>query len=251
MSLAAAIAARPVAFPVIAHANGCNNCAARPQGFCAAVKAESLARFSLAHTSQDIKAGKTFLNEGDPATHFFTITEGTVKLFKLLSDGRRAVTGFLFPGDLFGFSVEDKYSYSAESVTPVSLCRFPRRQLDRMNADFPGLESQILKLVSRELAAAQDQMVLLGRKTAHERVASFLLALVRRQSRPGRYGGWIELSMTRTDIADYLGLTTETVSRVFTVLKGSGCIVLACSKVRIADTEALEELADGIGGDDE
>lgn len=251
MPLAASIAAHSVAFPAIAQANACKNCSTRPQGLCAAIKAESLSRFSLAHTSQDIEVGKTFLNEGDPATHFFTVTEGTVKLFKLLSDGRRAVTGFLFPGDLFGFSDADKYNYSAEAVTPVSLCRFPRRQLDRMYADFPGLESQLLKLVTRELAAAQNQMVLLGRKTAHERAASLLLSLVRRQGRSGRSSGWIELPMTRTDIADYLGLTTETVSRVFTVLKGSGCIALAGGKVRVADAEALADLADGIGGDDE
>ncbi len=236
MPLDAAIAARHVAFPAIAHAKA---------------KAEGLLRFSLAHTSQDIEAGKTFLNEGDPATHLFTVSKGMVKLFRLMSDGRRAVTGFLFPGDLFGFSDADKYNYSAEAVTLVSLCRFPRRQLERMYADFPGLESQLLKLVTRELAAAQNQMVLLGRKTAHERVASFLLALSRRQGRSGRNAGWIELPMTRTDIADYLGLTTETVSRVFTVLKASGCIVLAGNKVCIADVDALTGLAEEISGDNE
>ncbi len=90
--------------------------------------------------------------------------------------------------------------------------------------------------------------MLLGRMTAHERAASFLLALARRQSRDG---DWIELAMTRTDIADYLGLTTETISRVFNVLKGSGCIVVMGNKVRIADAGALTELAEGAGGDDD
>jgi len=246
MPLAVAISARPagnpVAFSVSAHANACQDCGARSHGLCAAIKAENLSRFSPAHAPQSVEAGKTFLNEGDPATHFFTVTEGAVKLFKLLSDGRCAVTGFLFPGDIFGYSDADTYNYSAEAMTPVRLCRFPRRQLDRLFADFPGLESRLLKLVSRELAAAQDLMVLLGRKTAHERVASFLLGLMGRQ---GGKGGWLELPMTRADIADYLGLTTETVSRVFTVLKASGCIALAGGKVRVSDADALAELAEG------
>ena len=236
MPRAAAIAARPRAFPVITHAK---------------VDADGLSRLLLAytaHTPQNIEAGETFLNESDPATHFFTVAEGTVKLFKLLFDNRRAVVGFLFPSDLFGFSDADKYNYSAEAVTSVSLCRFPRSQLKRMYLDHPGLESQILKLITRELAATQDQMMLLGRMTAHERVASFLLMLARRQSWPG---GWIALPMTRADIADYLGLTTETVSRVLSVLKASGCIVLASNQVRIADAGALMELAEGIGSDDD
>ncbi len=233
MPRAAAVAARPAAFPVITHAK---------------VKADGLPLLSLAHTSQDIEAGEIFLHEGGPAAHFFTVTEGTVKLFKLLSGGRRAVIGFLFPGDLFGFGDADKYNYGAEAVTPVSLSRYSRRRLGRLYLDFPGLESRLLKLVTRELAAAQDQMMLLGRKTAPERVASFLLTLARRQS---RNTGWIELPMTRADIADYLGLTTETVSRVLNVLKASGCIGLAANKARIADAGALTELAEGTGGDDE
>jgi CRP/FNR family transcriptional regulator len=228
MPLSTAGSARSLAFPAIARARG---------------KADPMARFSLAYESRTIVAGKTFLHEGDPAAMFFTITEGTVELVKLLSDGRRAILGFLFRGDIFGFSAEDSYDYNAEAVTPLILRRFPRRQLQRMYSDFPGMESQILKLVSRELAIAQDHMVLLGRKSAHERVASFLLMLFHRI---GRRDGWIELPMSRADIADYLGLTTETVSRVFTVLKASGCIVSSCSRVRISDVEALAELAGGV-----
>ena len=246
MTLAVALSARPAAHPVafasVPHATACQDCGTRANGLCAAIKAENLARFSPAHAPQSVEAGKTFINEGDPATHFFTVTEGSVKLFKLLSDGRRAVTGFLFPGDIFGYSDADAYNYSAEAMTPVRLCRFPRRQLGHLYADFPGLESRLLKLVSRELATAQDLMVLLGRKTAHERLASFLLGLAGRQ---GVKGGWLELPMTRADIADYLGLTTETVSRVFTVLKASGCVALAGGKVRVSDADALAELAEG------
>ncbi len=126
MPRAAVIAARPAAFPVVTHAK---------------VKTDGLSRLLLAYASRSIEAGRTFLHEGELATDFFTVTEGTVKLFKLLSDGRRAITGFLFPGDVCGIGSEDEYNYSAEAVTPVGLRRFPRRQLDRMYFDSPGLES--------------------------------------------------------------------------------------------------------------
>ena len=227
-------------FAPLARTNACADCGAR-HGLCATVRAADLGRFATMRSTQSVAGGTTFADEGEAALNVFSVTSGTVRLFKLLPDGRRQIVGFLLPGDLFGFTPGESYTASAEAVDEVTLCRVPRRQLERALVEFPGMERQLLDLVARELAAAQDQMLLLGRKTAHERVASFLLGLDRRTGEKG----WIDLPMTRTDIADYLGLTTETVSRVFTVLKGSGCIALAGSKVRIADPEALAELADG------
>lgn len=107
------------------------------------------------------------------------------------------------------------------------------------------MERRLLAMASNELAAAQEQMVLLGRKTARERVASFLLGMVQRGERAGHAGEVVSLPMTRADIADYLGLTTETVSRTFTNLRGGGTISLdGASIVHILDADALEELAD-------
>jgi CRP/FNR family transcriptional regulator, anaerobic regulatory protein len=252
MPLAVAVngnAVRAAAFPAALHANLCRSCSAHGCGVCAVVKSDRMSHLAHARAPQSVAAGMTFLDEGEPATHFYVLAEGSVKLFKLLPDGRRAIIRFLFPGDLFGIDAGERYVYSAEAMTPASLCRFSRRQLDRMFFEFPGMERQFFKLVTQELAGAQDQMVLLGRKTAHERVASFLLGL---DCRAERSGTWLDLPMTRTDIADYLGLTTETVSRVFTVLKDSGCIALAGGRVRVEDVDALTELADGgaVGNDD-
>ncbi len=227
--------------------NACHACPGR-DSICAAVRASELDRLAAMRTSQTVAPGTTFVDEGAPALHVFTVTDGIVKLFKLLSDGRRQIVGFLVAGDIFGFAPGEKYTVSAEAVSAVTLCRFPRRQLERAFSEFPGVERQFLDVISRELAAAQDQMLLLGRKTAHERLASFLLSLSRRQ---GNDGGSIDLPMTRTDIADYLGLTMETVSRVFTVLKGSGCIAANCAgKVQVLDADALAELAEGAAEDD-
>lgn len=226
--------------------NRCDACPGR-RGICSTIRANELERYAMTRTSQTIAAGATFVDEGEPALSVFTVVSGVVKLFKLLADGRRQIVGFLVPGDVFGFAPGGKYTSSAEAVSSVTVCRCPRRQLERAFAEFPGVERQFLDAINRELVAAQDQMVLLGRKTAHERLASFLLSLSRRQNNDD---GSIDLPMTRTDIADYLGLTTETVSRVFTVLKGSGCIAAnGSSKVYILDRDALTELADGVGDD--
>lgn len=247
LAIAAHHSARAAVVHPLARANACHACPGR-NSVCATVRTNELDRLGAMRTTQTVAPGTTFVDEGEPALHVFTVTEGVVKLFKLLSDGRRQIVGFLVAGDIFGFSPSEKYTVSAEAVSSVSLCRFPRRQLERAFTEFPGVERQLLDVVTRELAAAQDQMVLLGRKTAHERLASFLLSLSRRQ---GNEDGSIDLPMTRTDIADYLGLTMETVSRVFTVLKGSGCIAASCAgKVQVLDPAALAELADGASDDD-
>jgi CRP/FNR family transcriptional regulator, anaerobic regulatory protein len=213
-------------------------------------KTDPFARLAAKHPLETIAHGTTFADEGEPAGDVFKIEAGAVKVFKLLMDGRRQIIGFLVPGDVFGFVSGETYTASAEAVDTVSLRRFPRRQLERMFDDEPGLERQFLELMTQSLAAAQDQMLLLGRKSAHERVASFLLALADRQ---GTRDGWISVPMNRTDTADYLGLTMETVSRMFTVLRGTGCIAsngLHSRDVRIIDADALRELADGVAEDD-
>ncbi len=176
-------------------------------------------------TTRRLNAGETLFYEGDPAQHVFTITEGTLKLYKLLSDGRRQITGFLLPGDFLGLASSASYVSSAEAVTPLTICRFPRRQFMQLLEELPQLEKELLARASSELAEAQDRMLLLGRKTARERLASFLLRLAdrRRPCAPET----IALSMSRADIADYLGLTIETVSRTFTSLKTDGIIGLA------------------------
>jgi CRP/FNR family transcriptional regulator, anaerobic regulatory protein len=224
----------------------CETCAARAVSICGAMHEQDLGRLSSARATQLIEAGETLLSEGDPATHFLNIVDGVVKVYKLMPDGRRQVTGFLFAGDLLGLAVNDSYTYSAEALTPVAVCRFPRKQFERLLDDFPKMEKRLLAMASNELAAAQEQMMLLGRKTAHERIASFLLMLARRQERFGRSATELELSMTRTDIADYLGLTTETASRVFTSLKKRGWIELTSGKVILSDRDMLEELATGL-----
>lgn len=238
--------AHPAVFaPMPPRAQSCRTCPARNKTVCGAAPREALDRLAGFSAPQTLAAGETFVAEGDRATHFFAITAGSVKVFKLLPDGRRQVTGFLFQGDFLGLAFNDSYTYSAEALTDTTVCRMPRQQFEGVIGAYPVMERRLLAMASNELAAAQEQMVMLGRKTAQERVASFLLGLIRRQERLGRDGKAIRLTMTRTDIADYLGLTTETVSRTFTGLRAAGHIELdGTTLVRVLDRDALQQIAE-------
>ncbi len=222
----------------------CAACAVRGLTVCAPLNPAGMAEVEMLSTQVALAASETLFDEGEAAEHVFNVTEGTLKIFKLLPDGRRQVTGFLFAGDFLGLANQQTYAFSAEAVTPARLCRFQRRQIDGLLTRHPEMERRLLSKASHELAEAQEQMLLLGRKTARERVASFLLLLSRRASQRGATADPVPVPMSRTDIADYLGLTTETVSRSFTRLKGDGLIqLLPAGKVALTRRDALETLA--------
>jgi len=224
----------------------CGACPVRSLTVCAALEEEELSRLADIVQTQRIDASQTIFSEGDPAGNMFNVTAGTVKLYKLLPDGRRQITGFLFSGDFMGLAINERYAYSAETVTATSVCRFPRRKMDQLMDEFPKLQRRLFSLASNELAAAQDQMLLLGRKAAREKIASFLLSLAQRAVRRGQKDNPVHVPMSRADIADFLGLTTETVSRTFTQLKAAGLIrLLEGGKVQLVNKTALYDMAEG------
>nr|AAA74224.1 lcrE [Rhizobium sp.] len=182
--------------------------------------------------------------EGDQARHIFEVVEGTLRAVRILNDGRRVIIGFLRPGDLLGVSVKEHYLYTVEAITHVELRRFSRRRFESESARAPHLREQLFSRLCDEMAAAQDQMVLLSRRSAEEKVAGFLLMMARGQSENRR--PVIELPMTRLDVADYLGMTIETVSRTITKLAGSGVIaIVGRHAIAILKMDALIALADG------
>jgi CRP/FNR family transcriptional regulator len=225
----------------------CAECDVRLRTFCRVLDNAELARFRCEGTIKHLEPKQPLFHEGDPADVVYNLTEGSMKLYKLLPDGRRQVTGFLFPGDFLGLSVDSEHAFTAEALDECEMCRFPRNRFEQFIEEHPEMEHELLRMAAHELAAAQDQMVLLGRKTATERVASFLLDLHRRALRQDRNSESFRLAMSRTDIADYLGLTKETVSRAFTWLKTRGLIrLLPGDAVRIVDARALTRLAGGL-----
>ena len=224
----------------------CAHCDARPHSVCNAVPDSDMARLVNAAVVVEASSGTTFIEEGEPANNFFNITRGTAKLFKLLPDGRRQITGFAGVGHFLGLAVSDTYAFSAEAIDDVRFCRFSRPKLRVLLDDYPLLEKRLLEVASNELVAAQEQMLLLGRKTARERLASFLMMQSRQGSPCGHPRARFSLPMTRGDIADYLGLTIETVSRTLTKLRTEGMIDIPSStEMVIRHRMALETLAGG------
>ena len=199
--------------------------------------------------AHQIAPGTAVFSEGDAADSVFEVVSGTLRLHKVLVDGRRQIIGFVSGGRLLGVSQQGEYLCTAEALTPVVLRRHARAAFNRRIDEEPGLARLLLTEMCNELRVAQDQMLLLGRKSALEKVASFLLALA--IDKDGNFLEHVELPMSRTDIADYLGLTTETVSRTFTRLRADGLIALPCAaSVRFLDIDELEEVAAGNGDDD-
>jgi CRP/FNR family transcriptional regulator, anaerobic regulatory protein len=224
----------------------CAACEIRELSVCSALNEVELARLRAIISSCKVQPGATVISESDPATDLFNVVRGTVKLFKLLPDGRRQITGFLFPGDFLGIALNDTYAYSAEAIEDLRLCRFPRKKLETLLVELPRLERRLLGETANELAAAQEQMLLLGRKTAKERVASFLVELSRRAVKRRHPASPLSVPMSRTDMADYLGLTTETVSRTLTQLRQAKVIALTGRNlIELVNMEGLLDLIDG------
>jgi CRP/FNR family transcriptional regulator len=226
----------------------CQGCEVRDKAVCGVLDCARLEEFRNLGWTLRLASGQVLFHEGDPATRVFTLTKGTLKLYKLLVDGRRQVTGFLHPGDFLGISIDDEHAFSAEALEDAQLCWFPRSRFDDFVEDEVTMERELYRMAAHELAAAQQQFVLLGRKTATERLASFLLMLAKRAEMSNGVGaGMVRLPMSRSDIADYLGLTKETVSRVISALKRDRIIRLeTLDVIKVLDRDRLEQLAEAV-----
>ena len=225
----------------------CSACAVRHLTICGGLTPDEMQHLAAIISSVELYPGQSLFQEGDAANHAYSVTAGTVKIYKLLPDGRCQVTGFLFPGDFLGLANNETYAYGAEAVKHAVLCCYPRRRFEALLERFPDMERRLLSMANHELAVAQEQMLLLGRKTAKERVASFLLTLSRNAARRGQRDDPVFVPMSRADIGDYLGLTTETVSRTFTQLrKGKLIRIEPGGRIAFADKEGLVQLAEGV-----
>lgn len=193
-----------------------------------------------------IEAKEFVFVEGDPANHIYLIEAGAVALFKILSDGRRQILGFAYPGDFIGLGLQGEHIMSAQAIKRVRIRSMPLTALHKIATTDPSLSFKLYQVIAEELAATRNLMMTTGHRSACERVVAFLLALSCRNSRCGEPENIIDLPMTRADIADYLGLTIETVSRTLTKLKTKGFIDLPQStRVVLLDMIELQRLAEG------
>jgi CRP/FNR family transcriptional regulator len=228
------------------HDHPCFGCAVRKISLCGILDGDELRDYRRTGSNVRLRVDEPLFFEGDPADAVFTVTSGALRLSKLLANGRRQIAGFLYPGDFLGLTVEDVHLFTAEAVVASELCRFSRSRFERFLEEHPLMERKLFAVAAHELAAARLQVVLLGRKTATEKVVSFLLSLASRCRKHGRLADSVELPMTRTDIADYLGLRIETVSRELSALKAKQMIRLTgMHSLQLLNKPALEALAEG------
>lgn len=193
-----------------------------------------------------VHAGGTIVIEGDPIDHCFRILSGSVHLYKAVADGRRQIIDFLGATDGFGVIGQGEHACSVEAITDVVMVRYSRHSLEAAITEEPVLGRWLFRLACTELSRAQQRMLLLGRKNADERVASFLVDLAARRSDGEGNGTCLHLPMSRQDIADHLGLTIETVSRIFTRFKRARLVDLPDRHaVVLTDVDRLSRLADG------
>src|SRR6266545_3636471 len=176
--------------------------------------------------------------EGEPADYLYKVVSGTVRTYKVLSDGRRQIGAFYMPGDVFGLEMGDEHTFSAEAISNAKVLVIKRSALVALAGRDNEVARQLWALTGRELSRVQDHILLLI-KTAQERVVGFLLEMAERASNNGA----LELPMSRQDIADYLGLTIETVSRTLTTLENAAAIELPSSRrIVLRNRSALKRL---------
>ncbi len=222
----------------------CATCKVRCQSVCAALEPVEWQEFERVADTAVLPPGTTLFTQGDAAGHVHTVTAGTVRLYKLLPDGRRQIVGFALPGDFLGLALDAAYGLSADAVDEVTVCRFSRRIYTGLVDAKPHLLRRLHRFATHELTLAQEQMTLLGRRSAEEKLASFVLGLRRRQGAvQGRESVTVTLPMSRQDIADFLGLTIETVSRTFTRLAKARALMVVPDGVRVLDLDLLEATA--------
>lgn len=190
-----------------------------------------------------LRRGDTIFCEGDRARYAYVVASGVVMAYKVMTDGRRLVTGFRFPGDAMGEDCPDVHSYSAEAAADATVCMYPHDALLALVEADPGLGRQVLKRAHESLSSARDQMLMLASMSARERVAHFLMRMSAAAARRGESATVLWLPLSRTLIGDHLGLTMETVSRTLTQFRRERLIAIRGSEIELCDLSALSKLA--------
>ena len=228
----------------------CDICPVRHKAVCGAMSDSELEILNTISRRRKIPAGQVIFTDQESSEFFANVLSGTVKLTKTLPDGRQQIVGLLFPPDFLGRAFSYNNPYFAEASSDVELCCFPHDAYEKVIADHPSLQHRLFENALDELDAAREWMLLLGRKTAQEKVASFLMLLAKRSHLVGcshHHAPAVttfELPLTRADMADYLGLTIETVSRQLTKLRAKGVIKLTSNRFfEVPNIDALSEVA--------
>lgn len=208
----------------------CNECPIRHRAVCARCESSELERLEQIKYYRNFEAGQTVVWAGDEMAFVASVVRGVATLSQTLQDGRTQMVGLLLPSDFMGRPGRKTSPYDVTAVSNVTLCCFRRKAFEQLLSTTPSIAERLLVMSLDELDAAREWMLVLGRKTAREKIASLLTIIARREANAGLAATKgpivIDLALTREAMADYLGLTLETVSRQISALKSDGIIVL-------------------------
>lgn len=193
-----------------------------------------------------LAAGDTLYHAGSPFRALYVVKSGSLKTQVVSEGGELQILGFHLPGEILGFDAlaAERHQCSAEALEASSVCRLPYAELERISGQVPGLQRQFMRLVSREMGDDHHHMAMMGRNQAISRLALFLHNMSRRQARLERRDDVLNLSMSRADLANYLGLVLETVSRLFGRLQDMGLIEVRRREIKIVDREGLRAIGE-------
>ncbi|MBV0931978.1 fumarate/nitrate reduction transcriptional regulator Fnr [Marinobacterium weihaiense] len=195
--------------------------------------------------SRPLKKGEHLFHQGEPFSSVYAIRAGTIKSYTLTNEGEEQITGFYFPGELVGLSGFDAENYpmSAKVLETTTVCEIPFERLDDLSGHLPELRRQMLRSMSKELRDDQQMMLLLSKKNAEQRVATFLLKLSQRFKARGYSASNFRLSMSRNEIGNYLGLAVETVSRIFTRFQKMELMRVDGKEVQLTNLDEMYRLS--------
>ncbi|UTW07708.1 fumarate/nitrate reduction transcriptional regulator Fnr [Pseudomonas benzenivorans] len=234
--------------PRAPHQAHCKDCSLAPLCLPLSLNLEDLdALDEIVKRGRPLKKGEYLFRQGDTFGSLFAVRSGALKTFSLSDGGTEQITGFHLPSELVGLSGMDteRYPVSAQALETTSICEIPFERLDELAAQLPQLRRQLMRIMSREIREDQHMMLLLSKKTADERIASFLVNLSARFSARGFSAQQFRLAMSRNEIGNYLGLAVETVSRVFTRFQRNKLLEAEGKEVHILDSVELCALAGG------
>ncbi len=228
--------------------SSCGNCAWQPLCLPAALDGDNLRRLDeVVRKRRPLRRGEVLYREGARHAALFVVRSGTLKTSTTLADGDSQVLGFHLPGEIIGFDgfVEQPHHSTAEALEDSSVCEVPVGRLAEVAAQIPDLQQQVFRIMGREFSREQMHAVMMGRRQAMARLALLLHDLSERRRAGGHDPDLLHLSMSRQDLANYLGLVIETVSRLFSRLHSLGVLHVERRAVRILDHAALAHLAQG------
>jgi CRP/FNR family transcriptional regulator len=229
----------------------CSDCPIRHRAVCARCETDELAQLEQIKYYRSFQAGQTIVWSGDRMEFVGSVVSGIATLTQTMEDGRRQMVGLLLPSDFVGRPGRPSVAFDVTATTDLVMCCFRKKPFEDMMSSTPHIAQRLLEMTLDELDAAREWMLVLGRKTAREKIASLIAIIARREAglhkRQAKGVLSVDLPLTREEMADYLGLTLETVSRQISALKKDGVIVLEGNRhVSIPDIDRLLEEA----GDD-